>query len=141
MKNKKKIITLLAIIAIVLGIVFVIKKFAQPIEKQQGSKQITIIVMNLEEEEIFNKTYGTEAEYLDKLLEENADELQLDISEMTENGRAVNGLCGFKVNWDTGPWLIYESENSECCKATGFCPSVDKCIILDGEIYIFKFIN
>ncbi|NLZ75692.1 MAG: hypothetical protein GX914_04225 [Erysipelotrichia bacterium] len=142
MKNKKKFITLLAIIAIALGIVFAIKKFSTPVEKQQGSKQITIIVQNLEEKEVFNKTFATDAEYLDKLLEEHAEELQLDISEVGEYGRSVNGLCGLVTeDWNTGPWWVYESENSECCKASGFCPSVDTCVILDGEIYIFKFIS
>ena len=78
MKNKKKIIALLAIVAVVLGIMFVIKKIAPPVEKQQGSKQVTIIVKDLEGKEVFNKTFGTDAEYLDQLLEEHAEELQLD---------------------------------------------------------------
>lgn len=141
MKNKKKLLTLLAVVALALGIVFLIKKYPFPVEKQQGSKQVTIIVFNLEEEEIFNKTFGTDAEYLDQLLEEHAEELQLEISGVGEYGRSVNGLCGLVTeDWNTGPWWIYESENSECCKANGYCPSVDTCIILDGEIYIFKFI-
>lgn len=142
MKNKKKLITLLAVVAIALGIVFAIKKFYPTVDKQQGNKQITIIINNLEGKEIFNKTYSTDAEYLDKLLEEHAEELQLDISEVGEYGRSVNGLCGLVIeDWNIGPWWIYESENSECCKTNGFCPSVDTCIILDGEIYIFKFIS
>lgn len=142
MKNKKKIIALLAIVAVVLGIMFVIKKIAPPVEKQQGSKQVTIIVKDLEGKEVFNKTFGTDAEYLDQLLEEHAEELQLDISGVGEYGRSVNGLCGIVTeDWSVGPWWIYESENSECCKTNGFCPSVDTCIILDGEIYIFSFFS
>jgi len=138
---KKKLLTLLIVVALALGIVGIIKLKTPTQEVQEGNKQVTIIVINAEDnnKELYNKQLKTDAEYLYGLLKEHATELTLVAVESTQYV-SINGLCGIEtLDWNKGPWWMIESENSACGALLGYVPSVDQCTIQDGEVYIFTF--
>lgn len=105
MKNKKiliAVVALVAVVAVLLGVYFATRP-----ETQTGGKTITVTVVHKDQSEVV-KTYQTDEEYLDKVL--LAEEL---ISgEVGQYGQVVEYADGERADWelDGAYWCIYIGE-------------------------------
>lgn len=122
MKNKKiviAVIALVAVVALMLGIWFVTRP-----ETQQGSKTITVTVVHKDGTEK-NFTYHTDAEYLaEVLLAEN-----LVTGTEGEYGLTIESVDGETADWNDGVfWAIYVGGESAATGASGI-------VVTDGGEY------
>ena len=105
MKNKKiliAVVALVAVVAVLLGVYFATRP-----ETQTGGKTITVTVVHKDQSEVV-KTYQTDEEFLDKVL--LAEEL---ISgEDSQYGLTVIYVDGERADWeeDAAYWCIYIGE-------------------------------
>lgn len=137
---KKKIgwafIAIVVICGVVFGSQFLFSK------GHEGEKEISIQVIDATkdpEKEVLKETYYTDAKTLTDFLEET-DGLNVDI-EQGEYGSLLYEIAGLQQNMDTGPWLVFESENNTVCKEAGMCPAMDKVVIEDGDSFTFQLIS
>ena len=122
MKNKKLIIAIIAVVAVIglmLGVYFATRP-----ETQQGSKSITVVVVH---EDGTEKTfeYRTDAEYLAEVL--LAEELVT--GSESEYGLTIESVDGVTADWnDNVYWAIYIGDEA----ATTGASSIP---VTDGGVY------
>ena len=128
-------VILAAMILCVLGF-----RFLLPGEEgNEDVKQVTITVINdIEGTELFSDTVETQAQTLGELLDETK-ELKA-VMEQSTYGRLLVSLLDLNQGpMMTGPWWLFESDNNESCKASGFCPAVDQTVIADQDRFVFRY--
>lgn len=112
-------------------------------EKQAGVKEIEIIVVDRTksaQEEVWRQRYRSDAQTLSELLEEQSD-LHVQIEQSTY-GSLLTEICGLRQNMESGPWLVFESENNASCKEYGgMCPAMDEVSVQDGDSFTFALIS
>ncbi len=108
-------------------------------EGNEDVKQVTITVINdIEGTELFSDTVETQAQTLGELLDETK-ELKA-VMEQSTYGRLLVSLLDLNQGeMTTGPWWLFESDNNESCKASGFCPAVDQTVIADQDRFVFRY--
>lgn len=122
MKNKKMIIAIVAIAAVI-GLMIGIWAATRP-EVQEGSKAITVVVVHKDgTEKTFQ--YRTDAEYLAEVL--LAEELVTGTE--GEYGLTIESVDGETADWNDGVfWAIYIGEKSADTGASGI-------VVTDGGVY------
>ena len=122
MKNKKLIIAVIAIVAVI-GIMLGVYAATRP-EAQQGSKTITVTVIHSDgTEKTF--TYHTDAEYLAEVL--LAEELVTGSD--SEFGLTIESVDGETADWNDGVfWAIYIGEEAASTGSSGIA-------VTDGGVY------
>ena len=107
----------------------------------KGDKEITVTVVDQtkdSEEEVFNKKLYTDAEDLTSFLKEQT-ELKAEIEDSTY-GSLLTSICSLDQDMEKGPYLVFESDNNQTCKAYGMCPAMDVVVLEDGDSFTFKLI-
>lgn len=125
----KKLIAIISILAVTLLLFFGYKTFLAP-EGIEGEKQVTIHVIN--EKENVDKTfeYKTYHEFLQGLLEEKQEELDITFEE-SEFGKMITGMLGYVT--DINKEYFHISVGNEDAQ-TG----VSEIPLEDNETYTFK---
>lgn len=128
---KNKILISIIIVLIAVGIVcgIVVYTNSTDSEKVSGTmKEISIMIYDKDNEEIFKKELHTEAQYLSDVLEKTEN---LDIQmQDTEYGKYITSIQGISEG-DDYYWSYYI--NDEYAEV-----GVSNCEIKDGYIYSFK---
>lgn len=145
MKNKNifKILIAAVLCLVLVGVVY---QFTKP-KTVEGQKEVTlIIVVQTEEgeENIASEIVKTDAETLGELLEEvNKDGIitvELSGSKDDQYGRSLVKIGEYEtLDWNTGPWWLYNSTTNETCVSAGYCSGIDFTPIYDGDIFEFIF--
>ena len=124
MKNKKLIITavaLVAVIAILLGVYMATRP-----DTVEGTKNVTVVIVYQDGTE---KTleYTTEAEYLSELL---VAEGLVDGYESEEFGYTITAVDGIYLDWatDNAYWALYEGDEYATDSAAGI-------VLTEGGVY------
>jgi hypothetical protein len=139
MKNFKKILVILGLVAVVGVSIIGAGQIFFPTE--QGAKQITITVIDEMNNKVVvdKKVVRTDALELGELLDEQKEKLDV-VMQDGSFGRYIESISGLvgDMNSKTGPWILYSSTNNEACKAAGWCPGVDDLPIKDQDEFTFK---
>ena len=128
MKNKilVSIIIILIVLGIVCGIIYINSTDSEKISDDM--KEISIMIYDKDNEEIFKKELYTEAQYLSDVLEETEN---LDIQmQDTEYGKYITSIQGISEG-DDYYWSYYI--NDEYAEV-----GVSSCEVKDGDRYTFK---
>lgn len=128
MKNKilVSIIIILIVLGIVCGIIYINSTDSEKISDDM--KEISIMIYDKDNEEIFKKELYTEAQYLSDVLEKTEN---LDIQmQDTEYGKYITSIQGISEG-DDYYWSYYI--NDEYAEV-----GVSNCEIKDGDRYTFK---
>ena len=128
---KNKILITIIIVLIAVGIVCGIVVYTNSMDSEKVSgamKEISIMIYDKDNEEIFKKELRTEAQYLSDVLEETEN---LDIQmQDTEYGKYITSIQGISEG-DDYYWSYYI--NDEYAEV-----GVSNCEIKDGDRYTFK---
>lgn len=123
MKNKKLIIALTALAAVI-AVLIGVYAATRP-EAVEGDKHVTIVIVHSDGTE---KTleYDTDAEYLADLLLEK----ELVTGYESEYGLTISSVDGETADWETDGayWSLYEGEEYAVTSASGI-------VLTDGGIY------
>lgn len=140
-KNFSKTIKQVLIAALIfLSLYFGFKQFNKP-KVVVGDKEITIIILDKEDNKVFDEKINTDAELLGDLIDEiNNDKeiFKLAGSKSDEFGRFVESIT--LVEMADGEFWVYDSSNNTVCKAEGFCPGIDLLAIENNNDFTFNIL-
>ena len=124
MKNKKLVIAVIAIVAVI-GLMLGISAANKP-QAVEGSKNVTVVVV-YEDGTEKKMEYATDLEYLSELLLEK--ELVTGYAS-EEYGFTIESVDGVTADWaaDGAYWALYEGEEYATTSAAGI-------VLVDGGIY------
>jgi hypothetical protein len=143
--NKSFTRIIVAVVAAALLYVGVSYLTKPPVE--QGSKEVTLIMstkLEGEVNEVFKKTFKTDAEMLGDLLEEGVVRayftIELSGNKTDAYGRFIVAINEFKTeDSNKGPWWIYDSKTNETCVTAGYCSGIDATPVYDKDVFEFTF--
>ena len=145
---KKKNLLKVALAILLASTVYFAYRAFYPTNTQSGVKDLQLIIEVQEEDGsmkvIFDQTVQTETEILaDFLLELNDyEKLQIGLTGNASDpyGRSLTAINGYEtIDWASGPWWLYDSENNIECKEAEFCPGIDNCPIYDEDVFVFSY--
>ena len=136
----KKLFSIFAIAALlIVGGCSTEEALKEPTSKKSMTLQINV-KDNVHKKELYNGKVSvkgdikTLADFLEKA--ENLDVVMED----GQYGKTIMSILGVKtVDFNAGPWWLYESENNDACKAAGQCDAASKLKIEDGDAFTFQY--
>lgn len=138
--SKKTIISIVVAAAVFLGLYFGVKNLNEA-KTVEGEKTINIVIMDKNDQEIYNESIATDTLILGDLIDEvneNEDEdlFIFDGEKDSEFGRFISEIT--LIELDEGEFWVYESDNNKVCLSEAFCPGVDMLAIEDGDNFSFN---
>lgn len=131
MKKKSKIIISILIIAILLFLSY--QMFLSP-KGEEGQKEVTIHIIN-EDQNVDEKfTYNTEEEFLIGLLEEKEEELGITF-ERSDMGTMVTGIMNYEADPDKKEFFLISVNGQDSMKG------IDEIPLIDKDVYKFELTN
>lgn len=129
MKNlNKKFIAIIVVLAVALGGIWIYDQVFN--QGEEGSKEVTINVIAEEQDINFSGNYKTDEEFLQGLLEEKKDDLNV-VSKDSEYGPMIIGLKGYEVDESKE---YYHISIDGVDSMTG----VKEIPVKDGAVYTFE---
>lgn len=128
-KMNKKITAIIVIIALALVLFVGYKTFLSP-EGVEGSKEVTILIINESEDMDESFTYNTDHEFLLEILEENQEELGITFED-TEYGKMLTGMMGYEADANSEYFHIYVNEEDAMA-------GVAEIPLNDQDVYTFE---
>ncbi|NLW22985.1 MAG: DUF4430 domain-containing protein [Tissierellia bacterium] len=129
----KKVITILAVVVIAIVLLTAYKTFLSP-KGEEGSKEVTIHIVNKNENIDETFTYKTDHEYLLQLLEEKQEELGVTLEE-TEYGPMVTGMANYVVDPAKQEFFLISINGEDAMTGVAEIPLKDK------DVYKFELTN
>jgi len=145
---KKNFLRVVLSVLIGVSLYFVATELTRP-KVIEGEKEVTIIIsINTQDqkEEIFRKTWRTDAELLSELLTEGVEKEFFTVifgGQKTDPfGRFLVGFNDYVTQDMTlGPWWVYDSTTNSECLLGGYCPGVDFTPVYDQDVFEFELID
>ncbi|NLY77558.1 MAG: DUF4430 domain-containing protein [Tissierellia bacterium] len=120
----RKIIAILIVLALAVAGTFGYKKFIVP-KGVEGEKEVTIQVINSNENVDESFTYNTDHEYLIELLEEKQEELGVSFQEY-DFGKMVTGMMDYVVDEGNNEYFHIYVNGEDATTGPGEIPLNDK---------------
>lgn len=132
-KMNKKIIAILIVLAITLVLLIGYNTFLSP-EGVEGEKEVTITIINEDEDIDKSFTFNTDHEFLLDLVEEKEDELGAEFL-TSDFGTMIVGMLNYKADDDKQEFFHIAVNGEDATTGAGDIP------LNDGDTYKFELMN
>lgn len=137
---KKTSIVIIAVV-ILLGVIAG-RVFLTETSKETGAKEVSVKIVDQDENILLDKTFNTDTETLEEFLIELKDnnDIALEYEDSTY-GMYITGMGAEDVVSEDEAkslyWMFTSDTNEDCVKNDRYCPAANETLIKDHDSYVF----